>query len=174
VLAAAQRNGEQISQEQINRIAGSYASSTKLTFKTYNQADITTTPDLSEETITTYLSELIKNLSNQPPAQRNPLSVVATNLQNDKDERIDLSAYISQTTPVINQLRNQRVPQTYAGIHLELLNSLQKGLDSLMAMQSIETDPIRGILAVRAYKNSLNDSDNAIQQLTTQVNNDLR
>ena len=130
--------------------------------------------DVSEGAITTYLGDLINNLSNQPQTQRNPLSVVATNLQNDRTERIDLSAYISQIKPVVSQLKTQRVPQTYVATHLELLNSLQKGLDALEAMQSIEIDPVKGILAVRAYKNSLDSSDDAIQQLTTQVNSDLQ
>lgn len=175
VLAVARDSGEEISNEDINRIASSLESEATLEPTTYNETDLNVVNNPSTDNIRSYVNRLTEILASHiSDRQHNPLSVITVELQDDETQTIDLSSYISQTQKAGDQLRGMRVPSQYVAEHLAIVNSTSRTKTALEAMQQMEIDPILGITGAQMYKEATNSGEEAGERLAEKINADLQ
>lgn len=176
VLATVRREGEQITNEDIQRLVSSLEEDTDVAFETYTQADLQVSGDISTQAIETYIQSLFEVLTPQSSEQRDPLSVIAIELQDEGDvpTMINLSAYTTQAQKVAENLRSISVPNTYANDHLAIINGVAKARAGLQAMQYIEVDQVRGITGVQLYKEGLQEGEMAGDSIAQRINQDLQ
>lgn len=173
-LAAARQNGEDISEEDISRVADSLDTDELLEVQTFTESDLNTTANASRSDLESYVQETIRILSIESSEQRNPLTVVASEIQNGQPGEINLSPYITQMDQVVRQLQQVPVPADYTSDHLVILNSASRMKAGLESMRYAKTDPMSGVLGGEMYRNAMREAEDAATRLSENISDDLQ
>lgn len=173
-LAAARQSGEDISEEDIGQIANSLDTDELLEVETFTESDLNTTTNLSRSDLESYVQETVRIFSIESPEQRNPLTVMASEIQNGQPGQINLSPYITQMDQVVAQLREVPVPTAYIADHLVILNSAARMRAGLEAMQWAKTDAMSGVLGAEMYRNAMREAEDAATRLSENISNDIQ
>jgi|AntRauTorckE6833_2_1112554.scaffolds.fasta_scaffold08687_2 hypothetical protein len=173
-LAAARQNGEDISVEDIGRVAASLDINQMLDVEIFSESDLNTIPGDSRADMERYVEETVRILTIESDQQRNPLSVLASELQDGGSEIIDLTPYITQMNTVMQQLQEVPVPSKYADDHVVVLNSAAKMKAGLDGMQYARSDPLSGVLGGQLYREALRTAEDAAERLSQRINQDTQ
>lgn len=175
VLAVARDSGEEITNEDIKRLASSLEADSALESTIYTESDLNIKNNASPEDLRAYVNQLSEIIASHISGdQRNPLSVITVEMQDDNTKTIDLSSYISRNQKAIEQLQEIMVPRKYATDHLNIVNSTAKTKTALEAMQYVETDPVKGIYGIQMYKEATRSGEEVGEQLAQKINSDFQ
>lgn len=176
-LAAAQENGEEISDRDIERVAESMSADISLENpKTYEVSDFTTT-NASQQQIQDYANTLVSTLTEQMNRNQSggPLAILSAHLQNQ--ESADLSQidqYIQNNQQIISELLNLTVPSSYAELHKQLINNLSAANTNLKRMKQVDTDPVMATIGIKKYRQVSNQGLSLSDQIAQKFNQDLQ
>jgi hypothetical protein len=175
-LAAAQKNGENISDSDIKRIANSMSEDLSLQKpKQYSREDFTTTGSNQEE-IQSYVTELTAIMADQinTGSNRGPLNVLSSHLQNQESSNIDqIDKYVENNKELIESLVGLRIPRSYADLHQQLINNLSAANTNLKRMKQIDTDPLMAAVGIQKYRSISNQSLTISDKIADKINQDL-
>jgi hypothetical protein len=178
VLAAAEQTGEDVSENDLDRISESIVDNADISGpELSDSSDITVTGDSSPRTVDSYfdqLNQVLQKINN--PDQTSPITIVAQAQRQQNPESIDLSPYILRHNQAVNGLKNISVPQPFQEFHLKSLQALERKLYALRRMNNLVDDPVGAVIGVREYKKAREEDigaakilNNAIQSYAQRV-----
>lgn len=154
VLAAARQAGDDVSQNDLERVSDSIADNTDLSnLELSDSSSITVTNDTSPRAVDSYFDQLNQALQRiNIDNQTNPITVVAQAQRQQNPESIDLSSYILRNNKVVNELKSISVPQPFKEFHLKTLQATERRLYALQKMNQSAEDPVGAVIGLREYK----------------------
>jgi hypothetical protein len=124
----------------------------------YTTADLTIVP-ASNSSLHAYGNGVMKALSAHPEAseQATLLSIDYAVEGGDKTQGAKLASIGAAYKAAATDLLAVPVPQTLAPLHLEIVNNLLRVSATYADMQTITSDPLRGLAALQAYETLMDE-----------------
>jgi hypothetical protein len=171
VIAAANSEGQSISQSDLERLSSAAAENNQLqSVDVSRRSDLQITANYQPADVDQYFEKLANAQSPVDSSnQTNPLTVVAEAMQSGQ-ENVDLSPYISQHQTAIDRLRKITVPDRFAESHLQTLQSLERMLFALRKLNDMQIDPIGSVVGIQEYKKGIQQNQQAAELLSKEAN----
>jgi hypothetical protein len=175
-FAAAQQNGEDISDQDIERVAESVSANVSLANpRQYTDGDLTTTAS-NQQAIKTYVNNLTGIMAEQMSAsdRQGPLAIIGSQLQDEGSTNLDeIDVYIENNQQLIDQLLALEVPKSYVSLHKDLINNLSAANTNLKRIKQINTDPTMAAIGIQRYRQISNQSIDLSDRIAEKINQDL-
>lgn len=175
ILAAAQENGEDISEEDIDRITTAMADDVELNIEKYKKDDINTFKNPSDDELVAYIQQMQQIAENQVSLEKpGPIEIMARAMsENDYDQLEQLNGYINRVNRVTHDLINLEAPQGYSSNHLIIVNQFNTAATSLKQIQNMENDPMGAIMAMQKYRKADIGVRDAIRATSESIANQI-
>ncbi|PSO45673.1 MAG: hypothetical protein BRC25_01400 [Parcubacteria group bacterium SW_6_46_9] len=174
-LAAAQENGEDISDQDIARVASSMSANINVSEpKTFTASDFDQYDTNDQESIQQYgknVTEIIYNQASQGP-QTPPPKILADYLQ-DKGNLDAINKHIDLNSSLVDKLQNITVPPQYLQAHIRLTEGFALAEISLRKIQQIDADPTVAVMGIRQYRQATDQVVSVSERLANQLSNDI-
>jgi len=175
-LAAAQENGEDISDQDIARVASSMSANINVSEpETFQASDFDKYNTDSQENIKAYAKKVFKvlnNQANQGPSTAPP-KVLANYLQGSRGDLDKFDEYINLNESLVNRLQNTTVPPQYLQTHISLTEGFALAENSLRKIQQIDADPTVAVMGIRQYRQATDQVVSTSERLANQLSNDI-
>jgi hypothetical protein len=175
-LAAAQENGEDISEEDIARVAGSMSENIKLSEpETFQRSDFNQYNTANQANIRTYgesVTKIIYDQAQQGPSTAPP-KVLANHLRGSGGELEKLNRHIDLNASIVDRLEDMTVPARYLPSHIRLIEGFALAENSLKKIKQIDTDPTVAVIGIRQYREATDEVINTADKLANQLSNDI-
>lgn len=138
----------------------------------YTQENITTTDEISQETLNAYIMSVLVAISkNREIYGDNPLDIIKEWQETQDGKDLEKLSYLKDAYENLAQeLSVSRVPKGFVAIHLQLINSMAHISETLEKIEYAAIDPITSMLATSRYLHYQNKKQEAIGALTYYFN----
>lgn len=175
-LAAAQENGENISQKDIARVASSMSANIEVSKpETFQQNDFSQYSQNTQANVKSYakeITEIIYNQASQGP-KTPPPKIIADYLQNKSDNLSAIDRHINLNKTLVQKLENTKVPPQYISLHIKLTEGFSLAVSGLQKIKQVDDDPTVTIMGIRQYRQATDNVVTASDQLAKQLDNDI-
>ena len=119
--------------------------------KRYTLGDLSVVPD-SKEAVHAYANAIAKALSAHPRASMaETLTILGNKINNQSDQLAQFPSIAKAYRSLANDFLHIPVPQPLAAYHLVIVNDYLQMADSYAHMQTIGSDPLRGLAGLQIY-----------------------
>ncbi|MEI7719707.1 MAG: hypothetical protein WCI89_00660 [bacterium] len=142
-------------------IAEATAQLKKNTKPAYTLADLTVAPTATS-TLHTYANQLLITLAQNSKDNKVYKTLYAVGYAADHQtdsELVKLKSVEAEYRALIADLRALPVPQTLAPFHLALVNDIEQIADTYPDIESLTTDPLRGLAGLQRYRSLSDETD---------------
>ncbi|MDE1924996.1 MAG: hypothetical protein KGH79_02345 [Patescibacteria group bacterium] len=172
--AQSQGLGDDIpTQNQIVAIAAAQAASAKATTTVYSLSDLSIVP-VSAAALHAYGNAVIQTLNAYPDAneQATFISIDEAVEGGDKNQAAALAKIGAAYQAAGLALLAVPVPQTLAPLHLQIVNNLLQTSTTYTDMQTIGSDPVRGLEGLQTYQSLTEEGARMFINIAQELNKD--
>lgn len=137
----------------------------------YTTADIVVSPQNDADTIKKYGNELGNAFKvNRPATPKNEVLIFSESVQAKDPEKIKQLKEIALTyRRILNTSKNIRVPSAFSGMHIDLLNNLDRLATSVEDMSVVFDDPLRATRSLGTYQSGYIGLLNSISRIRISI-----
>lgn len=175
-LAAAQENGENISEKDIARVASSMSNNIELSEpETFQRSDFDQYDINNQENIRSYaknVANVIYDQAQQGPSTAPP-KILANHLQGSGGRLGKINRHIELNASIVDRLENMTVPKRYVSSHIRLIEGFALAESALKKIKQIDTDPTVAVIGIRQYRKATDEVVDTADTLANQLSNDI-
>ena len=172
--AKSQGLGDDIpTQDQIVAAAATQIKNQQASTSSYTAADVTIVP-VSDASLRAYGNEVMQALSRHPDASEKAtlLSIDYAVEGGDKTQGATLASIGADYKAAALDLLAVPVPQTLVPLHLEAINNLLSISATYTDMQTIGSDPVRGLVGLKAYESLMDEGARVFTNIAQEFSKD--
>jgi hypothetical protein len=101
----------------------------------------------------------------------NEVARIIVNLQGQSQKNISNESALALFDSSIASLQKLTVPSSLGIVHLQLLNNYNASYQMLILLGEYEADPVKGLIALKSYKENMLDSGELLGKVATELKN---
>lgn len=176
------KSGQDIPEEESAKIIDAILASPEYTQGSrgvvYVESNLKIGPVSNTETIKKYaddVNRIFKTGMDSIKANEGIGTIINLALANQDETKIaKLDPFVIATRTVLKNLVSVNVPIDLVKLHLELVNSVSNVLSDLESMRETFNDPVRGFIGATKYPQDTDDTQIAIQKITSYYLNKIK
>jgi len=144
--------------------------------KIYTLADIKITDDNTALAVQKYkndLTNIYKKYTYQTMVEEVLAKFAGDGTTIDENALAELDPIITQTQNIINARLKMAVPSQLAQSHLNVINAMERWLESVGGMKLFSSDPILALMAIKNYQENVTSLQSAVDALDSTMNEKL-